>query len=217
MKRVVEPEVMDTVEAAEAYDAMGHGEVDQAFVDRVIALGANKGHFLDVGTGPAQIPIILAQHCPEIHITAIDLSEEMLKIAKRHVADASLTNRITLEHIDAKILPYPDNSFDGLISNSIVHHVHDALTALQEMSRVVKPDGPVLIRDLIRPKTPADAQSFVDRYAADDTPEQQKLYYDSFLAAFTLSEVNQMLLQMDMPNAVVVQSTDRHWSIERRV
>ena len=52
MYRIVEPEVMDTAEAAEAYDAMGHGAVDQAFVDRVIALGASTGHFLDVGTGP---------------------------------------------------------------------------------------------------------------------------------------------------------------------
>ncbi len=208
---------MDTTEAAEAYDAMEHGEVDQAFVDRVIALGANDGHFLDVGTGPAQIPILLAQHCPNIRITAIDLSAEMLKIAKRHVTDANLTDRITLKLVDAKELPYADNTFDGLISNSIVHHIHDSLRALKEMGRVAKPEGVVLIRDLIRPETLADAQAFVDRYAADDTPYQQKLYYDSFLAAFTLAEVNQMLTQMDMPGAVVVQSTDRHWSIERSV
>lgn len=208
---------MDTQAAAEAYDAMGHGEVDKAFVDRAIALGASTGHFLDVGTGPAQIPILLAQRCPHIHITAIDLSEEMLKIAKRHVAHAELTDRITLELIDAKTLPYPDNTFDGLISNSIVHHIHDAMMALKEMGRVARPKGPVLIRDLIRPETPADAQVFVDRYAANDTPHQQKLYYDSFLAAFTITEVKEMLTQIDMPDAVVVQSTDRHWSIERTV
>ena len=217
MNRIVEQEVMDTQEAAEAYDAMGHGEVDRAFVDRVVALGASTGHFLDVGTGPAQIPILLAQRCPNIHITAIDLSEEMLKIAKRHVAAAGLTDRITLELVDAKALPYSDNTFDGLISNSIVHHIHDSLRALQEMGRVIRPKGVVLIRDLIRPETPADAQAFVDRYAADDTPYQQKLYYDSFLAAFTIVEVNEMLAQMDMPGAVVVQSTDRHWSIERAI
>ena len=132
---------MDTAEAAEAYDAMEHGEVDQAFVDRVVALGANTGHFLDVGTGPAQIPILLAQRCPNIQITAIDLSAEMLKIAERHVADAGLTDRITLELVDAKTLPYPDNTFDGLISNSIVHHIHDAMKALQEMGRVARPQG----------------------------------------------------------------------------
>ena len=209
MNRIVEPEVMDTAEAAEAYDAMEHGEVDQAFVDRVIALGASTGHFLDVGTGPAQIPILLAQRCPDIHITAIDLSEEMLKIAKRHISAADLTDRITLERVDAKTLPYPDNTFDGLISNSIVHHIHDSLRALKEMGRVMRPEGTVLIRDLIRPATPAAAQAFVDRYAADDTPYQQKMYYDSFLAAFTIAEVNEMLTQMDMPGAAVVQSTDR--------
>ena len=60
-------------------------------------------------------------------------------------------------------------------------------------------------------------QAFVDRYAADDTPYQQKLYYDSFLAAFTIDEVKQMLSEADMPGATVVQSTDRHWSIERSV
>ena len=217
MERILEPEVMDTVEAAEAYDAMEHGEVDEAFVERVIALGTNSGHFLDVGTGPAQIPILLAQRCPDIHITAIDLSEEMLKIAKHHVAEANLTKQITLEHIDAKVLPYPDNYFDGLISNSIVHHIHDAISALKEMGRVVKQNGIVLIRDLTRPETPADAQTFVDLYAAEDTPYQQKLYYDSFLASFTLAEVNEMLTQMCMPNAAVVQSTDRHWSIERSI
>ena len=217
MKRTVEPEVMDTVEAAEAYDAMEHGEVDQAFVDRVVALGAETGHILDVGTGPAQIPILLAQRCPNIQITAIDLSREMLKIAERHVADKRLTDRIKLELVDAKSLPYPDNTFDGLISNSIVHHIHDSLTALMEMGRVMKPNGVVLIRDLIRPETPEEAQAFVDKYAAGDTPYQQKLYYDSFLASFTLEEVNQMLLQINMPGAVVVQSTDRHWSIERSV
>ena len=217
MHRIVEQEVMDTAEAAEAYDAMEHGEVDNAFVERVLALGAKDGHYLDVGTGPAQIPILLAQRCPEMRITAIDLSKEMLKIAKRHVASAGLTARITLEHVDAKALPYPDNTFDGLISNSIVHHIHDSLRALQEMSRVVKPGGLVLIRDLIRPETPEAAQAFVDTYAAEDTPYQQKLYYDSFLAAFTLAEVNEMLAQMDLPGAVVVQSTDRHWTIERAV
>ena len=194
---------------------MEHGEVDQAFVDRVIALGASTGHFLDVGTGPAQIPILLAKACPNIQITAIDLSEEMLKIAEQHVKDAGLCDRITLRLVDAKDLPFPDKSFDGLISNSIVHHIHDALRALINMGRVVKSKGLVLIRDLIRPETIADAQGFVDRYAVDDTPYQQKLYYDSFLASFTIAEVNEMLIKMDIPGAVVVQSTDRHWSIER--
>lgn len=217
MNRILETEVMDTQEAAEAYDAMEHGEVDNAFVERVIALGASTGHFLDVGTGPAQIPILLAQRCPNIRITALDLSEQMLKIAERHVVEARLTNRIKLELVDAKNLPYRNNSFDGLISNSIIHHIHDTMEAFREMSRVVAQGGLVLIRDLTRPETLEAAQAFVDRYAADDTPCQRKLYYDSFLASFTIPEVQHMLDQVDLPGATVVQSTDRHWSIERAI
>ncbi len=215
MKRILEPEVMDTREEAEAYDAMDHTAVNIAFVERVVELGANQGHFLDLGTGPAQIPIFLAQRCPKIQITGIDLSVNMLTLGEQHVAEAGLADRVALECVDAKTLPYPDQSFDGVISNSIIHHLPDPLTAFREISRVVRPDGLILIRDLMRPDTPQAAQALVDRYAADDTPYQQKLFYDSFLAALTIPEIEVMLAQIGLTDAIVVQSSDRHWSVER--
>ncbi len=215
MKRILEPEVMDTREEAEAYDAMDHTAVNIAFVERVVQLGASQGHFLDLGTGPAQIPIFLAQRCPKIQITGIDLSVNMLTLGEQHVAEAGLADRVTLECVDAKTLPYPDQSFDGVISNSIIHHLPDPLTAFREISRVVRPDVLILIRDLMRPDTPQAAQALVDRYAADDTPYQQKLFYDSFLAALTIPEIEVMLAQTGLTDAIVVQSSDRHWSVER--
>ena len=215
MKRILEPEVMDSQEEAESYDAMGHGEVDLAFAERVVELGASEGRFLDVGAGPAQIPILLAQRCPQIRIEAVDLSEEMLKIARRRAAEAGVSDQIAFRRADAKDLPFPDNAFDGLISNSIVHHVHDAMKALLEMSRVAKPNALILIRDLIRPETTEEAQAFVEKYAADNTEFQRKMYYESFLAAFTVAEAEQMLERMNLEGASVVQSSDRHWSIER--
>ena len=45
MKRILEPEVMDTREEAEAYDAMDHSAVNAAFVERVVELGASEGQF----------------------------------------------------------------------------------------------------------------------------------------------------------------------------
>ena len=215
MKRILEPEVMDTPEEAEAYDAMDHTAVNIAFVERVVELGANQGHFLDLGTGPAQIPIFLAQRCPKIQITGIDLSVNMLALGEQHVAEAGLADRVALECVDAKTLPYPDQSFEGVVSNSIIHHLPDPLTAFHEISRVVRPDGLILIRDLMRPDTPQAAQALVDRYAADDTPYQQKLFYDSFLAALTIPEIEVMLAQTGLTDAIIVQSSDRHWSVER--
>ena len=215
MERILEPEVMDTSEEAEAYDAIDHGTVNVAFVDRIIELGANEGRFLDLGTGPADIPIRLAQRCPNVRITAIDLSENMLKLGKKHVTNAGLTNQITLELVDAKDLPYPDQSFDGIISNSIIHHLSDPMPVFRGISRVLRPSGLILIRDLIRPEPSEAARTLVERYATNDTPYQKKLLYDSFLAYFTISEVENMLAQVNLPGAGVVQSSDRHWSIER--
>ena len=217
MKRILEPEVMDTREEAEAYDAMDHAAVNAAFVERVVELGASEGQFLDLGTGPAQIPIFLAQSCPKIRITGIDLSVNMILLAEQHVAEARLADRITLECVDAKNLPYPDQSFDGVISNSIIHHLPDPMAAFREINRVSRPGSLILIRDLMRPNTPEAAQALVDRYAADDTPYQKKLFYDSFLAALTIPEIEAMLAQTRLTDAIVVQSSDRHWSVERSI
>ncbi|MDE0184938.1 MAG: methyltransferase domain-containing protein [Candidatus Poribacteria bacterium] len=215
MKRILEPEVMDTREEAEAYDAMDHGEVSDLFVGRIIELGACEGKILDLGTGTADIPILLAQRLPKIQIVGIDLSLNMLKLGEAHVADAGLADRIVLECVDAKSLPYPDQSFDGIISNSIIHHIPDPMPALREISRTVRSGGLIMIRDLIRPETPEAAQTLVNQYAADDTAYQKNLLYNSFRAAFTIAEVEAMHAQVDLPDATVVQSSDRHWSIER--
>ena len=215
MKRILEPEVMDSCEDSEAYDTMNHTEVNIAFVERVVELGASDGRLLDVGTGPAEIPIMLAQKLPTIEVVGIDLSVNMLELGDWHLAEAGLTERIKLAEADAKELPYPSQFFDGVISNSIIHHIPDPLPVFREVSRVIRPEGLILIRDLIRPKTSETALGFVERYADGATPYQKKLFYDSFLAAFIIPEVADMLAQVNLPGTVVVQNSDRHWSIER--
>ena len=215
MDRILEPEVMDSFEDAEAYDAMDLTEVNIAFLERVLELGAGEGRFLDVGTGPAAIPIMLAQRLPAVEVIGIDLSPNMLELGDFHITEAGLTDRITLAQADAKDLPYPSQFFDAVLSNSMIHHIPDPLPMLREVSRVIRSDGLILIRDLIRPKTTEAALGLVEQHASGATPYQKKLFYESFLAAFTILEVEDMLAQVNLPGTVVVQSSDRHWSIER--
>ena len=59
LERVLEPEVMDTVEEAQDYDSMDHSLVNEIFVQDLLATGPIEGEVLDVGTGTAQIPIEL--------------------------------------------------------------------------------------------------------------------------------------------------------------
>ena len=215
MDRILEPEVMDSFEDAEAYDAMDLTEVNIAFLERVLELGAGEGRFLDVGTGPAAIPIMLAQRLPAVEVIGIDLSPNMLELGDFHITEAGLTDRITLAQADAKDLPYPSQFFDAVLSNSMIHHIPDPLPMLREVSRVIRSDGLILIRDLIRPKTTEAALGLVEQHASGATPYQKKLFYESFLAAFTILEVEDMLAQVNLPGTVVLQSSDRHWSIER--
>ena len=215
MKRVLEPESMDSCEESEAYDAMDHTEVNIAFVERVLELGAKGGRFLDIGTGPAEIAIMLSRRLPLLEIIGIDLSLNMLGLGNTRITEAGLADRITLAQADAKDLPYPSQFFDGVLSNSIIHHIPDPLPMLREVSRIIRPDGLILIRDLIRPKTADAALHLVDRYADGATACQKKMFYDSFLAAFTIPEVEGMLARVNLPGITVQQSSDRHWSIER--
>ena len=79
IKRILEPEVMESSEEAVAYDSMDHYGVNIQFVRDLVAAGCpTRGTVLDLGTGTAQIPIELCRMLPEISVVGIDLSEEML-------------------------------------------------------------------------------------------------------------------------------------------
>ena len=215
MKRILEPEVMDTIEEARAYDDMDFLEVNTAFVNRLIDLGISDGHFLDLGTGTARIPIILAKRVPNVQITAIDLSSNMLNIGQKHVNQAKLTNRILLEKADAKNLPYTNQSFDGVFSNSIIHHNPNPSSVILEIKRVLKPQGLLYIQDLLRLESTMAIEKIVDTYAKDDTQYQRKLFRDSLFAALTIDEVETIIRKTEVTNTKIAQISDRHWSIKR--
>ncbi len=216
MQRVTEPEVMDSLEEAIAYDAMDFTEVNTAFAQRAIELGSLSGLMLDAGTGTARIPILICQERPQWQIIGIDLAESMLQVGRKNVEQAGLQQQITLESVDAKQLPYPDAHFDMVISNSLIHHLPDPLPFLKELKRVLKPNGGILIRDLIRPMNEDIMNGLVDSIGTEYDEHQKMLFRDSLHAAFTLDEVNQLVLDAGLEGAKLYQSSDRHWTLERQ-
>ena len=215
MDRVLEPEVMDSLEEAIEYDSMDFTEVNAAFARSAAALGPVFGNILDAGTGTARIPIALCQLRPEWKLTCIDLSANMLKVGAENVEKAGVGSQISLESIDAKAMPYPDNYFDMVISNSIIHHLPDPLPFLQEVKRVLKPQGAIFLRDLLRPETLEMRDNLVELYAGDCSGHQQQLFSDSLQAAFTLGEVEEMMQKAGLDGLRVYESSDRHWTAER--
>ncbi len=215
MERILEPEVMDTWEEAIAYDAMDFAEVNTLFAQQALALGPNAGTILDVGTGTARIPILIGQQRPEWQITAIDLAENMLKIARENVKKAGLQHQICLEIVDAKQMPYQNGQFDFVISNSIVHHLPEPLPFFQELKRILKPNGGIFLRDLLRPIDIATMNKLVDNIGLEYDQQQKKLFRDSLNAAFTLEEITEIIEKAGVENIKIYQSSDRHWTAEK--
>jgi ubiquinone/menaquinone biosynthesis C-methylase UbiE len=214
LPRILEPEVMDTPEEARDYDAMDHSAVNRVFVaDFLAAWSGPFGSILDAGTGTAQVPIELCRSGPPgIGVTAIDLAEEMLRLARVNVARAGLADRIRLERVDAKHLPYPDGAFAAVMSNSIVHHIPDPAVVLTEMVRVCAPGGLLFVRDLLRPPDRETLQRLVDQHAAGANDHQRRLFADSLHAALDLDEVRALVAARGFDPAGVRQTTDRHWT-----
>lgn len=215
MQRVTEPEVMDSLQDALEYDAMDFLEVNTAFAKRAIELGPPQGLILDAGTGTARIPILICQQRPHWQIIGIDLAQSMLNVGQTNVEQAGLQQQIRLELVDAKQLPYPDAHFDLVISNSLIHHLPNPLPFLTELKRILKPQGAIFLRDLMRPDSIGTLEAIVEREAGDCSDYQRGLFRDSLHAAFTLEEVNKLLQQANLVGVNVYQSSDRHWTAER--
>ncbi|MEX0679399.1 MAG: class I SAM-dependent methyltransferase [Pirellulales bacterium] len=218
LERVLEPEVMDSAAVARDYDAMDHGEVNRRFAaDFLAALSAaglgDDVEVLDLGTGTARIPIELCAQSPEARVVAIDLAEEMLRLAAANVARAGLSRRIRFERQDAKRLPFDDGRFAAVMSNSIVHHIPEPAAVLAESLRVLrKPGGLIFIRDLARPYDDAQVQNLVDTYAADSNAQQRRLFEDSLRAALSMDEIRALVAGLGFDPASVQATSDRHWT-----
>jgi ubiquinone/menaquinone biosynthesis C-methylase UbiE len=223
LPRKLETEVMDSAAEAADYDSMDHSAVNRIFADDF--LHALRGEeplsttiaILDVGTGTAQIPIEIARRQTGIRITAVDLAAHMLQLAQKNVIREGLSDRIKLDHVDAKQLPYREAEFDAGISNSIIHHIPEPRNVFREMVRVVRPGGWLFIRDLLRPADLETHAELVARYAGDANPHQRQMFSDSLHAALTLDEVQNLLRDSELPLEWGQQTGDRHWTISGRL
>lgn len=213
MQRVLEPEVMDTVEEAVEYDRMDHSEPNAAFVKRLTELGA-RGRMLDIGTGPGHIPLLVCANDPEAKVVGIDLSQNMLRLAEEKRAASPHGARIEFRSADAKGLDFPDDSFDTVFSNTILHHIPDPRALLAEAARVLRPAGVLLIRDLMRPETEERVAELVRLHAADASPDQRELFRASLCAALTPEELRDQADEVGLTNAQIVIDSDRHLSLQ---
>jgi len=152
-ERVVREEAVDDPEIAHAFNRImriPHMRLARWAIARRAAAMKPAGQTVDLGCGPGYLVLQLAQAAPGLHVTGIDLADEMLVAAEAYARRSGLDERVAFKKGDVAQIPFPDGSLDLVVSTFSLHHWSDPVRALDEIARVLRPGGAFLVADLRR-------------------------------------------------------------------
>jgi len=152
-ERTPSHESLDDPEVARAYGrvtTMPPMRLLRWFVAHRAVGMTGRGEAADLGCGPGQLVIELARRSPGLHVTGIDLSDEMIARGQDNARRAGVAERVSFRRGAAQQIPFPDASLDLVVSTLSLHHWSDPVAVLDEIARVLRPGGSFLIFDLRR-------------------------------------------------------------------
>jgi ubiquinone/menaquinone biosynthesis C-methylase UbiE len=225
LERVPEPEEMDDAGEVSSYNSAAAEKhldaIDETFVEHLLRLleapgrpAAESAWALDVGTGPAQIPVKILARLHGLRFVGLDRSANMLAAARQNAARAGVSGRLSLVRSDGHALPFRDDQFSIVISNSVLHHAKEPVGLLREIFRVAAPEAAVLLRDLRRPSRPLLGWHLW-RHGRRYHGQMRRLFNTSVKAAYTAEELGKMLSSAEVQGASVFRYRGAHLGIER--
>jgi phosphatidylethanolamine/phosphatidyl-N-methylethanolamine N-methyltransferase len=143
---------------APVYDLVFGGVFSKGRKAAIQATNRIGGRVLEVGVGTG---ISLPQYASHLRIFGTDISEAMLRKAKRRVADLRLGNVEGLAVMDAEKLEFADHSFDVVMAQYVVTAVPNPEAALDEFARVLRVGGELII--LTRVSADAGMRRFIEQ------------------------------------------------------
>lgn len=134
-------------QVAPQWDRIRSLYVSESAVEAAILRAAGPGPFervVDLGTGSGRMLTLLGKHARMS--VGLDLSQNMLNIARRNVAQAGL-ERVELRHGDIFATRLPSGSADLVLVHQVLHYLADPAAAMAEAGRLVSPGGRLLVID----------------------------------------------------------------------
>jgi SAM-dependent methyltransferase len=220
MQRIPEPELMDEAEQARAYALADFAEPNGRFIEYFEAEYPllQAGTVLDLGCGPGDIVLRLATRRSGLTVHGIDGSAAMLRFASERLHEApGLGGRVQFIEgvLPGATLPLP--GYDAVISNSLLHHLHDPGVFWRAVREAGKPGAAVLVMDLFRPASPAAARGIVQQYAAAEPEILRQDFLASLCAAFEPEEIRDQLRAHGLDALAVKTVSDRHLLVTGRL
>lgn len=137
-------------ETAHKWDEIRRDYYDENLRDAIIQKADVKtgDTVLDIGCGTGFLTVGLAEAVGrEGRIVGIDVSEEMMSEARRNLSKAGASN-VEFRVGDAENIPLADNSMAAVVGNMVLHHCPSPESAVEEMARVLKPKGRLVLADM---------------------------------------------------------------------
>jgi len=133
---------------------------------------------LDVATGTADLAIEIHKQLDKVEkIVGLDISAEMLEVGRKKIHKKELDNVITLQQGDSENLPFEDNTFDAITVAFGVRNFENLEKGLNEMRRVLKDDGQLVVLEFSKPQIFPFKQLF--NFLTSKDPRAYKYLYES--------------------------------------
>lgn len=208
-ERICEPEmVMVNFEANRQYSEDGENGslaiLYELILHKLTKIAPESGNALDIACGSGQLICKIANEFENLNFTGIDLSDEMLEIAKKNIIHYNVKN-LNLEKCNMFkfINHFKNKKFDLITWNLTMHHVNnkkEAEKVINQALELLNENGVLFIYDIERPKTKKFATWFADSYNNLQGKEFYEDSLNSYLAAFSYKEVEEILKSSNWQN-----------------
>jgi len=118
------------------------------YAEKLKNRGFCEGRIIDVGCGFGEMCMVLAEEIPGCEVVGVDLSEPLLNYARDSVNKESIKGRVKFEIGNVEKMSFENDSFDVAFNVNMIHWVGDPVSMLNEIERILKPDGCLFVKDL---------------------------------------------------------------------
>lgn len=134
------------------YDQMQRRLRDKGWIEtnELLKQGITQGSALEIGPGPGYLGLEWLKHTQGTTLKGLEISTDMITIAERNAKEYGLSQRVEYIHSSGSKMPFEDNTFDMVFANDSLHEWADTRSTFDEIWRLLKPDGKVLILDFRR-------------------------------------------------------------------
>jgi ubiquinone/menaquinone biosynthesis C-methylase UbiE len=188
-----------------AYDIMMRRLRDRGWTetDLIIKSGIKSGIALEIGPGPGYLGLEWLKHTEDTKVKGLEISEDMISIARRNSVEYGLQDRIEYFKGDARKMPFDDDYFDAAFTNGSLHEWEYPEEIMNEIARVLKPGGRYIITDMKRDMNPFMKWAL---WLFAKQKEMRRGLISSINASYTLSEIKHLVKKTQLKSSMITQN-----------